>query len=556
MNPYVVTLLVTGAINGALGVYAWRNREVPGATELSILLVEITLWCWTYGASIWLRSPALTRAASEASVVISAFVPVVWIVFVLRYSGFESVLNRRWIGLLLAEPVTFSVLVETNHLHGLLWLRAPIQRVAGLTIVNPELLPATLIHIGYAFLLVMLGSVLLIILAVTNPTLSRSRAAALVLAALIPGVADILALAGMTPVPGLELTPYALAATGVLLTWAVYWGRLFDRIPVSLVMARDTLVEELTDPVLIVDGDGVVVDHNEAATPLFDGDDVGGVTLADHLPSVAGLLDDAADRRGEQVVIETDGRERYFDVQVTPLVDEDRPAGHLVSLHDTTAKVLRRQRLDVLDRVLRHNVRTETTIIKGYARQVREADADLADAAAEIERAADRIAGYSEGARNVDRLLDGPVDQVVDLAAEARSVVETVDEGVVRFAGPRSAPANCPGAITEVLDELVENAVEHHDGPTPRVELSVQRDGDTVTVEVADDGPGIPSTERAVLADESESQLTHSSGMGLWITQWVVRVAGGSLEIEDNEPRGSVVRLHLPAADATASTAA
>jgi hypothetical protein len=51
-----------------------------------------------------------------------------------------------------------------------------------------------------------------------------------------------------------------------------------------------------------------------------------------------------------------------------------------------------------------------------------------------------------------------------------------------------------------------------------------------------------------VLETDSESQLEHLSGFGLWLVNWVLSVSGGSLAFEDNNPRGTVVRLALPAA--------
>ena len=69
---------------------------------------------------------------------------------------------------------------------------------------------------------------------------------------------------------------------------------------------------------------------------------------------------------------------------------------------------------------------------------------------------------------------------------------------------------------------------------------------------VADDGPGIPSSERALISEEQEiTQLRHASGLGLWLVNWVVTQSGGWLSFEDNDPRGTVVTLHVPLALST-----
>ena len=47
---------------------------------------------------------------------------------------------------------------------------------------------------------------------------------------------------------------------------------------------------------------------------------------------------------------------------------------------------------------------------------------------------------------------------------------------------------------------------------------------------------------------ETEDPKQGPSGLGLWLVKWLVEGYGGELEIEDRAPRGSVVRLLLPAA--------
>ncbi|WP_459987600.1 ATP-binding protein, partial [Natrinema sp. JCM 9743] len=72
-----------------------------------------------------------------------------------------------------------------------------------------------------------------------------------------------------------------------------------------------------------------------------------------------------------------------------------------------------------------------------------------------------------------------------------------------------------------------------------------------LTLTVADDGPGIPPEERELLEGDREiTQLRHASGLGLWLVNWVVTQAGGRLTFHDNEPRGTVVTLAIPRADA------
>ncbi len=95
------------------------------------------------------------------------------------------------------------------------------------------------------------------------------------------------------------------------------------------------------------------------------------------------------------------------------------------------------------------------------------------------------------------------------------------------------------------MDELVENAIHHHDGEAPTVTLSLTQTDDGCVCTIQDDGPGIPALERDALAVPLEEKLVHSGGIGLWIAQTLVLESGGTFEIDSREPTGTAVRMGL-----------
>jgi signal transduction histidine kinase len=70
-------------------------------------------------------------------------------------------------------------------------------------------------------------------------------------------------------------------------------------------------------------------------------------------------------------------------------------------------------------------------------------------------------------------------------------------------------------------------------------------------VEITDTGPGIPESERAAVFDDQPlSQLSHGSGLGLWLAKWVVENYGGQLSYERRGGETTVAtRLPLPDGD-------
>lgn len=206
----------------------------------------------------------------------------------------------------------------------------------------------------------------------------------------------------------------------------------------------------------------------------------------------------------------------------------------------------------VLHRVLRHNLRNACNVIELQALELAERASDGEEPKRAIERQIEdllelgrksrhlrRIALADRRSREIDlgRLIENEIAAFTD-AYPAATVERDVPDGILVSAYPE---------LELVFRELFENAAEHSEGP-PSITVSAQQVGDTVTVDVADDGPGLPEMEREVLQRGMEKPLHHSQGLGLWIVRVIVDESGGDLTVVDNEPEGTVVRLELPAA--------
>jgi len=210
------------------------------------------------------------------------------------------------------------------------------------------------------------------------------------------------------------------------------------------------------------------------------------------------------------------------------------------------------RRLSVLNRVLRHDIRNDVNVIHGNADRIIE-DAGASEPARTIKRKAEKLSRMSENARQIESLLEreGAPVEPVDLAHLLEKERErlAIDPDVAVEADlPGEARASASPMIESAIGNVVKNAVEHSDRGTPRVEMDVEVGAEHVEVRIADDGPGIPDREVRVLERGHETDLDHGSGLGLWLTNWIVTESGGEIAFERNDPRGSVVRIRLPRA--------
>lgn len=224
--------------------------------------------------------------------------------------------------------------------------------------------------------------------------------------------------------------------------------------------------------------------------------------------------------------------------------------GHLygqtiVQRHELEA---RGQRLQVVSRILRHNLRNELNVARGYVGVAADRASDpVADNLSKAASALDDLISTAERTIDAQRTLDStPVS--VDLVDATDQAVATVRAGypdqVIEFDAVVSdlQVAALP-EITAALEEVIENACEH--GADPVIVRVKPRDGQG-SVEVTDQGEGVPQWELEAIEQGEETSLKHGSGLGLWITHWVVEGSDGELTVESNGE--TTVRIVLPRA--------
>ena len=165
---------------------------------------------------------------------------------------------------------------------------------------------------------------------------------------------------------------------------------------------------------------------------------------------------------------------------------------------------------------------------------------------ADAERAALTLAQCSEAERN--HALEAIADAIEANSEEILAAnAEDVDEADITVDCPRDLTVVADKRLQIVVDSLLDNAIRHNTSSIPKAIISANVDDDMVELIVADNGPGIPQTERQIVTESMDvSPLKHGSGLGLWLVKWLTERYGGSLEIEIPEDFGTAVRLRLP----------
>ncbi len=564
-TPYTVLFAGVSVPMLAVAVVSYRHRETAGALPLSALAGATAVWAGAAALSVARTDFAGLRAFGNLMFVGVSLIPVALLFFAEEYTSHRVWLTRSGPVPLLVVPALTQLVVWTNPTHHLMWTRRTVEHTGSLATLSVQYGPWFWFHGAYSYLLTVVATYLLVRTFLVSETVFRTQSVAILLGVVAPVVSNVAYLSGLLAVP-LDPTPIAFSVTAVMFLVAIYRHKLLELVPVAREVARNELMDNLVEAVFILDDRDCISDFNERARHITGepADAIIGDPLDEVVPGLEDALTESPDEAlpdddtRTEVALRQNGTLRHYDVRVTELHRAGGLLqGKLVSLHDVTERRQREQRLDVLNRALRHDLRNEANVILGYAElgMQNHPDAEWVQA---IQHHVSGMVDLSAKVRQIEQALDGEnVDpRPVDVAATVRDVVADVEAERPDLSVETHLPDGTYVSAIELVDSAIhnalENAIEHNDNPDPLVDVSVsvrQTDEGDVAVQITDNGPGIHEDEREVLLRGRETQLDHVSGLGLWIINWIVTESGGTIAFDENDPRGSIVTIYLPAAD-------
>ena len=332
---YLIALCCAYVLNLMLAAIATTRRDSGnGSSAFVILLLTLCVWIFgNIGESLVPDLEQKIRWANAQYVGMSAL-PVIWLVFVVRYTGYEHwMFKMPRLLLLWIVPVVTNVMVWTDPLHSLFRSATGIVPQWGVAVLRSTPGIWFWVHTLYSYLSLFAGSVILVTRLVYAPRLYRRQLWALLVAVLIPWTANIISITNIVPVL-IDLTPLAFTLTGIIIFWHLLRFTLMDVVPA----AYETVVDSVHDPIIILDEDNRIINANRAAkrsilpaaistrnAPLFS-------NQHDFLASIGARVD-----QGGVVVSGSSDNQHYYDMGISPILRKGRPlSSSIIVLRDIT----------------------------------------------------------------------------------------------------------------------------------------------------------------------------------------------------------------------------
>ncbi len=334
---YVIPLFLAAALSGALSLYALRHRKTVGSLGFAAMTLAVTVWALGYALEIAGADLATKIAYAKIEYLAIVIVPVAWLVFALQFSQRSHWLTHRTILLLLVIPAATWLLVVSNETHRLIWRDTSLDDSGPFLALQVSYGTWFWIHFGYSYLMLLLGTILIGIAAVRTTRIYRRQALAVLLATLFPWAGNVLYLAGLNPIPQLDLTPFTFTLTSIIWAWGIFGFRLLDLAPV----AREAVLEAMRDGVLTLDTQDRIVGMNPAAARMI------GVTnhqaVGQSAAQVLGLQFDVLRQHpsdGEtqtELMVGEGAVRRDIQLRMSQITDRQaRTLGRLIMLRDIT----------------------------------------------------------------------------------------------------------------------------------------------------------------------------------------------------------------------------
>ena len=357
--------------------YAWKHRAILGAREFSFYLLSQTLWFFTYLLNLFSTTLEAKIFWDKLNWLAAGVGIVALPLFVVRYANLHIRRAKILLSALVALPAAFAALLATDQIHHLVYVNPKLVEHAGFSIFSYEVSWAV-----YAFAIpgyiILLGSILVLILKFprSNPHF-KVQLAIISIGAALPVVGTVFAFSQGQLTPQNDLSPWFSIIGSLLLTWGLFQFRILGFLP----LAREKIVEDMDDMIVVLDENDCVVDINRKALEFLKIDlaSAKGKKGSELFADWTGMLTKFSPPGNftSEEFFEVGGEYLHYDVKSTLLNDQSgNNVGRIIAIRDVSSYAHLQWELKALNEHLEERVMEQTkeiqesyeTTLEGWAK--------------------------------------------------------------------------------------------------------------------------------------------------------------------------------------------
>lgn len=266
-------------------------------------------------------------------------VPLAWVIFAYSHSVQGKWMTRRNVTLLSIVPFITLILAFTTEVHGLIWRHIEIRTAGTFSALDITHGLWFWVYWIYSNILLLVGTIFIVRSFNRMKGLFRRQNIILLIAVLTPWFGNVLYVTGLSPIPNLDITPFAFTISVVVFAWGIFSFKLVNLAPV----ARDLVVEKMPDGMIVLDARGSIVDINPAlqkalGVPASQVIGQGAKDLFNAWPSLVERYENMLEAQDEVVFGEGESQS-WYELRMSPLFDSrDRLLGRVVTVRNVSER--------------------------------------------------------------------------------------------------------------------------------------------------------------------------------------------------------------------------
>ncbi|MHC1703900.1 MAG: histidine kinase N-terminal 7TM domain-containing protein [Tenuifilaceae bacterium] len=333
-----VLLSVSFILSIGLAIYTLRIHNNKAANTFGILMLIISLWILLKIISLFIFSLETRELVHKINILVIVLIPPFLFLVAAYHTNIPKWFRNKHTYLLFIVPAVIYFFVFISPIHNFLFYDFSVIIKYNIPIHIFKRFVLYHIHNIYNYLLIVSTFIILFKSLSSKNTYFRRQMILFIIGLLIPIIYDALYILGFSPLVDYNLSPVFLSIGNCFLAWSMFGYRFFKILPV----ARNLIVDNMPDIMIITSDDDNIIDINKSGEMLFNcnKDKVTGFSFYDVFKSYPNLIECYSKRVPlKEISIQKEDQTYYYSISLSPLSIEKRSFANIILLHDITERI-------------------------------------------------------------------------------------------------------------------------------------------------------------------------------------------------------------------------